>query len=84
MSLLIKYDQLLKNAMKFCIKSVTLWKKDSIGNRYAKKNFWAKIKSYGGKISKGFHDKKIPTGSFHFVCVPVIVIESVYKIERNY
>ena len=38
MSLSIKYDQLLKNTMKFGIKSVVLWKKHLIANRYAKKN----------------------------------------------
>ena len=43
-----------------------------------------KIKSYGDKISTGFHGKKIPKQVSHCVCLSFIVIDSVCKITNSY
>lgn len=48
------------------------------------KDLGTKTKFFGGKINKSFHDKKITEGSFHCLCVSIIVIDSVCKVDENY
>ena len=43
-----------------------------------------KIKSYDGKINKHFHNNKIPKDYSKFICLSVILIDSVFRIGKNY
>ena len=43
-----------------------------------------KIKSHEGKIDTIFLDEKIPKESFHCICLLVLSIDSVFKIDKNY
>ena len=51
---------------------------------YGEKYLKAKIKSYKGKISKNFHNNKIPKESSGLACLPVILIDSVFRAGKNY
>ena len=41
-----------------------------------------KIKFYGGKINSDFHGDEIPRNGSHCICVLVIVIDYVFKMEK--
>ena len=43
-----------------------------------------KIKSYEEKISTKFHDDPIPKQHFHYLSLSVILIDSVFKMGKNY
>ena len=43
-----------------------------------------KIKSYEEKISTKFHDDPIPKQHFHYLILSVILIDSVFKMGKNY
>ena len=47
-------------------------------NKYIK----AKIKLHNGRIS--FHDNKIPNESVHYICLSVILLDSIVKKNKNY
>ena len=51
---------------------------------YNEKYLKAKIKSYNGKINTNFHDNKIPKESSQFICLSVILIDSVFRTGKNY
>ena len=61
---------------------------------YNEKYLKAKIKSYNGKINKNFHNNqvsqnevsqnKIPKESSQFICLSLILIDSVFKTGKNY
>ena len=42
------------------------------------------MKSYGGKINKHFHDVGMPKKRSYFICLLVIIIDSVFKTGKNY
>ena len=44
----------------------------------------AKIKSYNGKITTNFHNNKIPKKGSQFICLSVILIDSVFRTGKNY
>ena len=51
---------------------------------YNEKHLTVKIKSYNGKINKDFHNNKIPQQSSKFICLSVILIDSVFRTGKNY
>ena len=83
--LLIKDDKLLENVVKSGIKSAIVNKKGfDCKPVYNEKYLKTEIKSYEGKISTKFHDDGIPKESSHCICLSVIMIDSVFKIGKNY
>ena len=44
----------------------------------------AKIKSCNGKINTNFHNNKIPKEGSPFICLLVILIDSAFKMGKNY
>ena len=44
----------------------------------------AEKKSYNGKINTNFPNSKIPKKGSQFICLPVILINSVFKTGKNY
>ena len=85
MSFLIKDDELLE-------KYNEIWEKvkNSIKEEfdskpvYNEKYLKAKIKSYNGKINTNFHNNKIPREGSQFICLSVILIDSVFRTGKNY
>ena len=51
---------------------------------YNEKYIRTKIKSYNGKINANFHNKKIPKEGSQRIYLSVILIDSVYKKDKNY
>ena len=51
---------------------------------YNEKYLKAKIKSYIGKVNTNFHNNKIPEEGFQFICLSVILIDSVFRRGKNY
>ena len=48
------------------------------------KHLKAKIKSYNGKIKINFHNSKIPKEDSPFIFLLVILIDSIFRTEKNY
>ena len=44
----------------------------------------AKIKSYHGKINTNVHKNKITKEGSQFICLSVILIDSVFRAAKNY
>ena len=42
------------------------------------------MKSYNGKTNTNFHDNKIPKEGSQFICLSVILIDSVFRTGKNY
>ena len=51
---------------------------------YNEKYLKPKIKSYIGKLNTNFHDDKIPKEGSQFICLSVILIDSVFKTGKDY
>ena len=51
---------------------------------YNEKYLKAKIKSYKGKINTIFYNNKIPKEGSQFICLSVILIDSVFRMGKNY
>ena len=51
---------------------------------YNEKYLKALIKSYNGKINTSFHNNKIPKEGSQFVCLSIILIDSVSRTGKNY
>ena len=51
---------------------------------YTEKYIKTKIKSYNRKINTNFHNNKIPNEGSHCIFLSVILIDSVYKKDKNY
>ena len=47
------------------------------------KHLKAEIKSYNGKINTNFHNNEIPREGSQFICLSVILIDSVYRAGKN-
>ena len=71
--------------MKFGKKLITLSKKNLILNLYTvKKHLKTKKKSFNGKINSNFHNNNILKEDSQYICVLVIMIDSVCKKDKNY
>ena len=44
----------------------------------------AKIKSYNGKINTNIHNNKLPKQGPQFICLSVILIDSVFRTGKSY
>ena len=51
---------------------------------YYEKYIKIKIKPYNGKINTNFHNNKIPREGSQFICLSVILIDSVFRTGKNY
>ena len=51
---------------------------------YNEKYLEANVKSYNGKINTNFHNNKILKESSQFICLSVILIDSVFRTGKNY
>ena len=51
---------------------------------YTEKYLKAKIKSFNGKINTNFHSNKIPREGSQFICLSVILIDSVFRAGKKY
>ena len=51
---------------------------------YNEKYLKAEIKSFNGKINTNFHSNKIPREGSQFICLSVILINSVFRTGKNY
>ena len=82
---LIKNDELLEkhNEILETVKN-NLKKELDSESVYNEKYLKAKIKSYNGQININFHDNIIPKEDSQFICLPVILINSVYRTGKNY
>ena len=71
--------------MKSGIKSAIVWKKDLIVNLYTMKNI-SKLKwdFYEGKISTNFDSDKVPKEGSEYICLSVILIDSVLRKGKYY
>ena len=67
--------------MRFRKKLKIASKKNLIENLYTRKNI---IKSYNGKTNRYFYNNKIPVESSQYICLSVILINSVFRIGNNY
>ena len=85
MSFLIKDDELLEkyNEIWEKVKNI-IKKKFDTELLYSEKYLKTKIKSYNGKINPNFQNNKIPKEGSQFICLWVILIDSVFKAVKNY
>ena len=70
--------------MKFGKKKYIIKKEFDSEPVYNEKYLKAKIKSYNGKINTNFHNNKIPREGSQFICLSVILIDSVFRTGKNY
>ena len=42
------------------------------------------MKSYNGKGTTNFHNKKVPKEDSQYICLPVILIDSVFRAGKHY
>ena len=78
---LLKYDELLEK----CNLGKNIIKKEFDDEPvYNKKYLKAKIKSYDGKINTNFHNNKIPKEVSQYICLSVILLDSVCRTGKNY
>ena len=84
-SFLIKDDELLEKYNEIWEKINNSLKKEfdselECNEKYLK----AKIKSNNGKINTSFRNNKIPKEDPQYVCLSVILMDSVFRIGQNY
>ena len=85
MSFLIKDDKLLETYNEIWEKLKNVIKKEfDCEPVYNEKYLKAKIKSYNGKINSSFCNNKIPKDGSQFICLSVILIDSVFRSGKNY
>ena len=66
--------------MKFGTKSVRLLKRNLLVSLYIiNKHLKTKIKFYEGKINTNFHEDKVPKEGSRYICLSVILIDSVFR-----
>ena len=51
---------------------------------YNDKYLKAEIKSFNGKINTNFRDNKITKEGSNFICLSVILIDSVFRTDKNH
>ena len=85
MVFLIKGDKLLEQYNEIWEKVKHSLKKEFDSKPvYNKKYLKAKIKTYNGKININFHNSKIPKGDSQYVCLSIILLDSVFTTCKNY
>ena len=85
LSFLLKDDKLFEKYDEIWEKVKNNIKKEfGIEPVYNKKDIKGKIKSYNEKINANFHDNKIPNEYSILICLSVILINSVFQIDKNY
>ena len=85
MSFLIKDNELLEKHNEIWEKVKNNLKKEFDREPvYNEKYQQAKIKSCNGKINTNFHNNKIPKEDSQFICLSMIMINSVIKTSKNY
>ena len=83
--LLIKDDELLKKYNKIWRKGKNNLKKEFDSEPfYNEEHLKAKVKSYNEKINTNFHDNKIQKEGSQFICLSVILIDSVFRTGKNF
>ena len=70
--------------MKFGKKSKIVSKTFDSEPVYNEEYLKAKIKSYNGKINTNFHNNKVTKEGSQFICLSVILINSVFRMGKNY
>ena len=84
-SFLIKDDELLEKYNELWENVKNIIKKEFDSEPvYNEKYLKAKIKFYNGKINTNFHNNKIPKEGSQFICLPLILIDSVFRTGNNY
>ena len=84
-SSLIKDDELLEKYNEIWEKVKSSIKKEFDSEPvYNEKYPKAKIKSYNRKINRSCHNKKIPKEGSQFICLSVILIDSVFRTGKSY
>ena len=84
MSFLIKDDELLEKYNEIWEKVKNRIRKEFDSETvYNEKYLKAKIKSYNGKINTNFHNNKIPKEGSQFICLSVILIDSVFRTGKK-
>ena len=85
MSFLIKDNDLLKiyNEISEKVKNSIKREFDS-KPVYNEKYLKTKIKSYNGKFNTNFHNNKVPREGSQFICLSVVLIDSVFITGKNY
>ena len=73
-----KYNEILEN-----VKNIIKREFDS-EPVYNEKNLKAKVKSYNGEINTNVHNNKIPKEGSQIICLPVILINSVFRPGKSY
>ena len=85
MSFLIKDYELLKKYNKIWENVKNILQKESDSEPvYSEKYLQAKIKSCNRKINTNFYDNEIPKEGSKFICLSVILIDSVFRTSKNY
>ena len=85
MSFLIRDDELLGKHNKIWEKVKNSIKKEFDSEPvYNEKYLKAKIKPYNGKTNTNFHNEKIPKEGSQLICLSVILIDSVFRMRKNY
>ena len=85
MSFLIKNEKLLGKYNKIWRRVSNITKKEFDSNPVYDENYIkTKIQLYNGKINTHFNNNKIPKEGFEYICLSVILLDSVYKKDKNY
>ena len=85
MSFLIKDDELLEKYNDILEKFKNNLKNEFDSEPvYNEKYLNTKIKSCNGKINTNFHNNRIPKEGSQCICLSVILINSVFRIGKNY
>ena len=83
-SFLIKNNELLEKYNEIWKKVKNSLKKEFNSKPvHNEKYLKPKIKSYNGKINTNFHNNKIPRESSKFICLSVILIDSVFRTGKK-
>ena len=80
-----KDDEFLEKYNEICEKVKNSTKKQFDSEPvYNEKYLKAKVKSYNWKINTNFHNNKISKEGSQFICLSVILIDSIFRTCRNY
>ena len=84
-SFLVKHDELLEkyNEIWENFKN-SLRKEFDSKPKYNQNYLKAKIKSCNGKINTNFLNNKIPKDGPHYLCLSVILHDSIFRVGKNY
>ena len=81
---LIKNNELLENYNEIWDKVSKVIKKGFDSEFvYNDKYLKTKVEPYEGKINTNFHDDKVPREGSQYICLSVILIDSVFRTGKN-